>query len=357
MSRKFDYIIVGQGLAGSMFYHSLVKRGKNIFVIDKFNATSSSNVAPGIIHPITGRRIVKSWLADTLFPFAEETYREIEKEFDEQLFFRTNILELIHSVKEQNDWSIKSSLPEMRNYFSGENTDDLYNDVLVDQPKKISISMSGWLHVTKLISLIRQQIITNNLLLNENFDSNQLELLPDGVVYKNIEADKIIFCEGYRALQNPYWKHLPFLPAKGEVLTIRSEQLQLNHILIKAMFILPIGDHLFKVGATYSWDNVNEVPTEKAKEDLLNQLHKVINVPYEVVDHKASVRPTVKDRRPFIGFHHMHQHVGILNGLGTKGVLLSPYFSNHFAEYLSGKTELMKEVNVNRFAGISHSSN
>ena len=162
-------------------------------------------------------------------------------------------------------------------------------------------------------------------------------------------AHQLIFCEGYRAAQNPFWKHLPFLPSKGEVLTIRSQQLHLDHILNKTISILPIGEHLFKVGSTYSWDELNDTPTEKEKANLLQQLGKIIKVPYEVIGHRAAIRPTVKDRRPFIGFHPEQLQVGIFNGLGTKGVLLAPYFANHFADHLLEKTELMKEVDVKRF--------
>ena len=74
-----------------------------------------------------------------------------------------------------------------------------------------------------------------------------------------------------------------------------------------------------------------------------------MNVPFEVVDHKAAVRPTVKERRPFIGIHPNHKQIGIFNGLGAKGVLLAPFFASHFSEYLLGKTELMKEIDVKRF--------
>src|SRR6185369_8914539 len=135
MKIKYDFLIVGQGLAGSLLNWSLTNRGKKVFIIDQFNGSSSSNIAPGIIHPVTGRRIVKTWMADTLIPFAENTYREIEKHFSEQLYLKKNILELIHSAKEQNDWNTRSDSADMKKYFSHENTFDLYQDVLTDHPK------------------------------------------------------------------------------------------------------------------------------------------------------------------------------------------------------------------------------
>ncbi len=342
-------MIVGQGLAGSMLYWFLVNRGKTVFVIDQFNPTSSSNIAAGIIHPITGRRIVKTWMADTLIPFAENTYSEIENYFEEKLFYRKNILELIHSPKEENDWNNKIYSTEMQGYFSTENTRELYKYLFIDDPKKISITKSGWLNISKMISLFRNEIKTKDQLLEEDFDFSSLQLNNPGVSYKGILADQLFFCDGAKATQNPFWKHLPFIPAKGELLTIHSDQLNLDHIITKTIFILPLGKNLFKVGSTYSWDELDEIPTEKAKEDLLSKLLKIINVPFDVVDHKAAIRPTVKDRRPFIGLHKEHKQIGIFNGLGTKGVLLAPFFANHFSEYISGKTQLMEDVDVKRF--------
>ncbi len=349
MKTKYDFLIVGQGLAGSLLYRALINGGKNVFVIDQFNSSSASNIAPGIIHPITGRRIVKTWMADTLIPFAEKTYREIEKHFDENLFFRKNILELIHSVKEQNDWTMKSSSEEMKNYFSNEETDGLYNGFLIDDPKIISVQQSGWLNVAKMVQLFRKQLVQDHSLHEGVFQFHDLVLTDEGIIYQNKFAEKIIFCEGYRAIQNPFWMDLPFLPSKGEVLTIRAEHLGLDHILSKTISILPLGEHIYKVGSTYSWNELDESPTEQAKENLLNQLRKIIHSPFEVIGHQAAIRPTVKDRRPFIGFHHEHKQVGIFNGLGTKGVLLAPYFANHFAQHLLEKSELLKDVDVKRF--------
>jgi glycine oxidase len=350
LNLKYDYLIVGQGLAGSMLYWFLKRQKKKVCVIDAFNPTSSSNIAAGIIHPVTGRRIVKTWMADILIPFAANTYSEIENHFGEKLFSHVNILELIHSAKEQNDWSNKMASEEMKDYIIDSDSTDIYNEVLVGCPKKIIVAKSGWLNISKMTGLFRMEMASLDHLIEGDFDFNALQLHDDKISYKDIEAAKIIFCEGANATQNPFWKHLPFLPSKGELLTIRSRKLKIDHIITKTIFILPLGENLYKVGSTYSWDELNEIPTEKAKENLLSKLKTIISVPFEVVDHKAAIRPTVKERRPFIGMHPERRQVGIFNGLGTKGVLLAPFFANHFSEHLTGKTELIQEIDVSRFS-------
>src|SRR5258708_3301733 len=110
----FDFIIAGQGIAGTLLAWFLEKHGKSFVIIDQFNPSSSSQVAGGIIHPITGRRIVKTWMADTLIPYAEAVYKEIENFFSLQIFYHLPVIELIDNVKEYNDWQARSESPEMK---------------------------------------------------------------------------------------------------------------------------------------------------------------------------------------------------------------------------------------------------
>jgi glycine/D-amino acid oxidase-like deaminating enzyme len=169
------------------------------------------------------------------------------------------------------------------------------------------------------------------------------------VEYKGHWAQRIIFCEGQYTQQNPYWNHLPFNPAKGEILTIRAENLPTDAIVSKGIFVLPLGNHTYKIGSTYYWDDKEEQPTERGRSELTQKLEEVITVPYEVIDHKAALRPTVTDRRPLIGLHPQYPSIGIFNGLGTRGVLLAPYFARHFMQHLLDGEELNSEVNVGRF--------
>jgi len=159
----------------------------------------------------------------------------------------------------------------------------------------------------------------------------------------------VIFCEGYRVLDNPFFKQLPFTHAKGEILTIYAKKLKLDKILSKGIFILPIGNHFFKVGSTYNWNDLDEKPTEHGKNEIVDKLEKIIGTSFEIISHRAGIRPTVIDRRPILGFHPVFANLGILNGLGTKGVSLAPFFANHFVEFLEDGKPLLPEVDINRF--------
>jgi glycine oxidase len=343
---KYDYIIVGQGMAGSMLAWFLQRENKSVLIIDNSNPASASNVGAGIIHPVTGRRIVKTWMADDLVPFARHTYRELGNIFGEEFFQDLPVLELLSTVRELNDWQSRTESAEMHGYIDGQNKSELYEDVLKPFAGKIQVNQTGWVDMQKLVQVFREYFVNKAALLDEEFVQGELKLERSRVLYKHYEAAQIIFCEGYAAMQNPLWNHLPFLPAKGEIITIESQQLNLNHILSRSIFILPIGNNRYRVGSNYEWNDLSETPTEAARERILKQLEEIIDVPYKVIAHTAGIRPSVKDRRPFLGLHHHHKQAGISNGLGTKGALLAPFFANHFAGFLVHGNPLMKETDI-----------
>ena len=119
-------------------------------------------------------------------------------------------------------------------------------------------------------------------------------------------------------------------------------------IYMSGIFVLPVGENIFRVGATHEWDFTDENPSENARQFLEEKLNRLLTLPYSVVDHKAGIRPTVRDRRPLLGRHREHKNVYLFNGLGTKGVQLSPFMAHHFAEFLNGG-RLDPEVDIRRF--------
>lgn len=349
MSDRADYLIVGQGLAGSLLSYFLLQKGKRITIVDLENKHSSSRIAAGIIHPVTGRRIVKSWMADTFIPFAKNTYAEFETQFGKKFFHAKNIVELLKESKEYNDWIARSESPELANYISLEHVVP-YKESLQNFLYATQVLQGGYLDTEPLLNSLNEYFKSNCIMLNEELQFDQLAGKEDKFTYKNIEFEKIIFCEGYKGMMNPYWKHLPWQPSKGELLYIRCAGLKAEEIINRKIFILPLGNDIYKAGSTYAWDSLNEIPTEDAKEKLIHELQKMLCIPFEVIDHVAGVRPTVKERRPFVGFHPAHPHIGIFNGLGTKGVMTGPWLAHHFTQHITNNTVLLEEVNVNRFS-------
>ncbi len=146
-----------------------------------------------------------------------------------------------------------------------------------------------------------------------------------------------------------FFNHLPLDGTKGDLLLIKAPKLSFNVIINSSVFILPIGNHYFKVGATYNWQDKTSTPTEEGKQELIEKLKEIINCDFEIIEHLAGVRPTVRDRRPLLGTHSKHKNVHILNGLGTRGVMLAPYLAKALFENIEFGKVLKPEMDIKRF--------
>jgi len=151
-------------------------------------------------------------------------------------------------------------------------------------------------------------------------------------------------------MQNPFFNFLPLNGTKGEIITIYAPELKLDTILKSSVFIIPIGEDLYKVGATYNWEDKTNIPTEAAKKELLTKLKTVINCGFEVVAHDAGVRPTVKDRRPLVGQHPDYNNIYVCNGLGSRGVMIAPYIAAQLVTNIEDNQPLSAEIDIKRFS-------
>jgi glycine/D-amino acid oxidase-like deaminating enzyme len=345
----YDYIIIGQGLAGTVLSYLLQKNGRKILVAEDESADSASAVAAGIYNPITGKRMVKTWKAGELFPVLENFYREMEKDLKADFLFQQPVYKPFGSIEEQNHWISQTAFADLEDLVNTNVPVERYNDYIHNKYGGFETSRSGYLDVSGMVEAFRRHLIRTDSYIKKSFSSIDLDFKGDHTVWNGISGRKIIFCEGHKATVNPFFKWLPFVLAKGELLTVRIKNFEKKSILNKGVFILPLGDDIYKIGATYVWDFQDNKITEAAREEILLKLDQMIKVPYEVIKQEAGIRPAVKDRRPIIGLHPQFKTLGIFNGLGTKGVSLGPYFAQSFYDFLENNAEIDKEVSIERF--------
>lgn len=345
----FDFLVVGQGIAGTLLTHFLLKEGKKVMVIDVAKKNSPSNTAAGVINPITGRRYVKSWKFEELLPFAQQTYQNLEKEFQLSLYKERNIIRTLFNHREENDWLARHGDISYQPYLIEEADLGEYKTQMVPAFAYGEIQGSIQVNIGALVRAYRIQLKEQGLLQSERFNYTLLKQQEQGVQYKAIKAKQLLFCEGSDGIKNPYFNYLPFNLAKGEVLIVRIRKVHFEKLLKHRIFIVPLEDDLYWIGSTYDWDFKDDLPTTEGKNFLKERLGEVLNHPFEIIEHRAAIRPTVKDRRPFLGLHPKFPHLGIFNGLGTKGASLGPYFAKQMCDFLIGKVELDPKVNINRF--------
>ena len=186
-------------------------------------------------------------------------------------------------------------------------------------------------------------------MIQNSFIYHDVNISEKSISYRNIKAKKIVFCEGFGIKKNPYFNYLPMVEVKGELITIHAPKLNVDFLIKAAVFVLPLGNNLYRVGATFNWKDKTSTPTEEGKEELISKLKSFITVPFKIVKHKAGIRPTIKDRRPIIGKHLKHSNMAVLNGLGTRGVIIAPTVAEQLYNHLEKDSELDREVSIERF--------
>ena len=343
----YDIIIVGQGISGTVLSSTLMEQHQKVLLIDDGNKKAASKIASGVINPVTGRRIVKTWQIDAVMPAAVRIYQALENKLNTLIIQQCNIVNF--HASEQMQKAFEDRIAEDPTYLS---TQPLPNTIAAafEAPFGHTVIDPCWLiNVENLLHHWRQYLIEKNALLEDVFDFKKLEVTTEKIVYKNYTANKIIFCEGAKGQDNPYFKQLPFAPNKGEALLVKINDLDNRYIYKKAVSIVPWKDSIFWVGSNYEWDNYNDDPSPSFKEKTMAALNEWLQLPYEVVDHIAAVRPANTQRRPFVGMHPTFKNMGIFNGMGTKGCSLAPYFAEQMTEHILHQTPIDNEATIDRF--------
>lgn len=346
-----EYLIVGQGISGTWLSYFLQKEGKSFIVIDNNYNLAPSRIAAGIINPVTGRRHVEVWMAKEILPFALNAYLRIGNELGVTALSQKNIIDFFPSPQMRQ--SFMQRVDEKADYVSSYPQQNHFLPIFNYEFGCGEITPVYTVHLQTLLPAWRKILKTNNQLLEEEFNGTQLLADNNKIQYKNITAEKIIFCDGNSSTNNPYFNLLPFAPNKGEMLLIEAPELPPTHIYKKGMMLAPMPTPgQWWVGSNYAWEFINENPTTEFRSKTEQLLNSWLKVPFKITDHLCGIRPATLERRPFVGFHPHHPSIGILNGMGTKGCSLSPFFAKQFANHLVSKESIMAEADISRFSKV-----
>ncbi|MFK8043943.1 MAG: NAD(P)/FAD-dependent oxidoreductase [Crocinitomicaceae bacterium] len=341
--QKQPYIIVGFGIAGTTIAWQLFFK-QIPFVIVASAINTCSEAAAGMINPIVFKKMNMSWMASDLLPAADQLFQNIENELGETIRDFHPIVKIFNSVEEENNWMIKKNSSSYKEYF-GEVKNISIPDVDIPYGTG-SVNTIGHLNASKYMKLSKLFFKKNGIeFIETNFNYNKIQ----GNIYENLTFEKVIFCEGYGIKKNPFFNYLPLNGTHGDTLIIRTKTYNFEGSLSRGMYVKPLGNQLYKLGASYNWEKKEPEITEAGKNNLIQRLKAFANFDYEIITQQAGIRPTVIDRRPLVGTHHQNSRLAIFNGLGTKGVMLAPYFASQLVEHLNNNAPLNDEVNITRF--------
>lgn len=332
------YIIVGQGIAGSVLALEMLNRNLDFLVLDKPEFSSSSKIAAGLVNPIVLKRLKMVQGADQFLESCQPFYSHWQEKLTTQFYHSIPICHLFSKQENQNEWMEKSANLPFDKYLG---------EVISKSPDQFNSKFgygkmkgTSWMDTAKFLERVKSHLQSLGKIQEKEVDWNEIEIIK-----QEFNASDVIICNGHLLRRHKIYESL-FSPTRGELLTIRSENIPENEIYHAGVFILPLGNQQFKVGATYHWENLKDEVSVEGKSKLIQELEKMFSGKYEIIDHLAGVRPNTKDRKPLLG---TKDNYNIFNGLGSRGVLMAPYLAQQMLDYLENQTELNPDYNLNRF--------
>jgi glycine/D-amino acid oxidase-like deaminating enzyme len=327
--KKINTVIVGQGIAGSLVAFMLHRKKIPFLVIDPATQHTASKIAAGMFTPLSGKRKTIHPLVLEQIPFAIKIYQEISQLLGYNIVHLSNIYQVFNSAEEQSAIQLKSLEPVYSAHIVPVSR---ALPGIFQQNGACEITHSGWVNCELWMGLFRTWLKKNERLLETSFIHQDLQISEEKLAYRGLEFQNIFFCEGYRAIDNPFFNE-KIIPCKGDVLTIASNDFATDQIIKKnGIYLVPSESNAFKVGATYQWNNDTEPPDKASKLWIESQLENMLINSFITIDHQSAIRPTTQNREVIIQQHLQHKGIFMLNGLGTKGVLQGPWWSNRIVE-------------------------
>ena len=331
-----NFLVVGAGLAGISVAERILQKGLTVRVVSNSKWPSSTRVATGMFNPIVFRRLNKTWMIDDVLPEMHSFYGQLENRLNTKLISNHAIFKHIGSEDYASFWNEKSHKSAFESFL----------DPIESNYGKVN--QAGMVDCPALITTYIEFLRSESCLDDSTFNFDELSQEGSGVVYKGLKYDHVIFCDGPYISKNPYFSWLPFKIAKGDWIVVETDEALPDRIVNNVINIIPLGAHRYKLSSTFEWETESWKPNPEQIHTLLRAFLEIYPVDYKIIDHQSGLRPAASDRRPYLGRHPRLGYMSVFNGLGSKGVILAPYFSKHLIDHLVDATPLIKEVDIKR---------
>lgn len=329
-----DFLIVGHGLAGSVLAHMLLQRGYQVVVLDNHLAHAASTVAAGLINPLIGPKFniplhMKECLLENerfLRPWEEELGHPLLKKF---------VLHRIFVSEDQRDlWIEKMGRPDFRRYAQAIETAQAYENHGFEAPLGGGSQLAHRLDFSSLLKHSKEKLRQQDAWQDGRFKESDWP-----------KVKKIIFCEGYRAVQNPWFKGLPFAPAQGETLVLKKPP---ELAASNGTWIIPERLDNSLAGSTWKHKDLESGPTGEGRNSILDGLSFLTGPQPQVIGHFSGIRSGTKDRAPLMGTHRENEKMSLFNGFGSRGGTTIPYYARHMLDFLIDNHPLPEEADCKR---------
>ena len=285
-----DFLIVGQGLAGSTLAMELLARGRRLLVIDRLDAGSSSRVAAGLVTPLTGKGLNPAWRQAEYLPSAVSFYQNLEKKSGESFYHPMGVVRIFSSEKEQVKWNDKCKEYQRWGYDA-----DLSQCEFNSEYGGLYMRDGAWLDTQTFLKVVRGRLLDEASWRKADFSEHDVRFSKNGISWMDVTAKKIILCQGAYGLgQGGWFGDVPHRSAKGEILTLRIDGLNEEQRYHADGWLAPRGDGKWKAGATYDWSQSDSNPTTEGRAEVLKKLATWCPLDPDVIGHEAGVRPIIR---------------------------------------------------------------
>ena len=331
-----DFIIVGHGLAGSVMAHYLIARGQKVTVIDAGLPHSASTVSVGLVNPLIGPKLNPPFMITECLMENELFFHQCERAWGKTFYRSIPLHRIFISQKQKSTWNEMEKNPDLSEFQNGQWSTAHFQEMGIQAPLGAGITKNAWqLDVPRFLQASKDYLLKKKAWKNSSFEMRNQK-----------DSPKIIFCEGFRVHENPWFKDLPFAPARGEVLTVQSG---IDLALSNGSWHLPgFGDYAH-LGSTWDHQNLVSGPTKKGKKEILQKCDFFDFSKKDFPQYISGVRSGTKDRHPIIGVHPNHKNLFLFNGFGSRGTSTIPHYAKIMTDFLLNNHPLPSEANLNRF--------
>jgi len=336
----FDFIIIGQGICGTLLSYELLQRGKSVLVVDDGRECVASKVAGAVLNPVNGKALWQSRRQEALLPVAINKYRELEKIWHLPLITEMPLLHFHTEEKLRVYFEERAGeIPDLLSVPSGEAAKKWQALFHYDFGTGL-VQHCQVVQARALLAHARSLLQETHCLLAEKWNWEALQLLENGLAYKDHTARMLICCEGPAVRENPFFRSLPFTKNKGDALLLNIPGLPRHAMYQHGLRLVPWEGNLFWAGSNQIWDYEAAAPDATWAAEATAQLRHWLKLPFQVVKQLFAERPTTAGQQVFLGCHPHFRQVALLNGLGTRGFSASPFYTQQLAAMLCGEAPL-----------------
>lgn len=342
-------LVAGGGLCGSLLVYRLLDRDCRITWIDDGNPYAATRAAYGLLNPVWIRGITTTWRASEFYPLALQVYRDLEMQSGLEFLLSQPVFHVLSDDDEAVRWRQQYESSGLVDYVNGEAVSFPIEGMIDPDLKGTLITGAYRVFTIKMLDAVRRLAADRVEMISGTWEYGEIEPVDNGIRFRDSIFDKVVFAEGWKVQQNPWFEALPMRPCKGDVIALEMKMPDIPYSIHRNIFLLPEGEGTYRCGSNYYWDFRDEHPEKQGAEDMENQLKDWLCAGYRVTGHTSGVRPAVADRRPLVGCHPLYNAIWILNGMGSKGLMMAPYYSELLADALLSGRAIEPVVDVQRF--------